>query len=104
MQPGVVETGRSLDHHVDINRQLQAGIARAGQIDQEGLDLLRHQALVRYAQRGGAQCVLLCGILDADGVAQLQADRRRRRQSVNGVQIKFEMKDSRDDDSLPDTR
>lgn len=30
VQPGVVEAGRSLDHHVDINRQLQAGIARAG--------------------------------------------------------------------------
>lgn len=30
VQPGVVEAGRSLDHHVDINRQLEAGVARAG--------------------------------------------------------------------------
>lgn len=42
---------------------------------------------MRYAQRGGAQCVLLCGILDGDGVAQLEGVTK----SVNGVQIKFEV-------------
>lgn len=71
VEPSVVEAGRSLHYHVDIDRQLKAGVASAGQVNQEGLDLLRHQTLVWNAQRGCTQCVLVVGVFDADCVAQL---------------------------------
>jgi len=72
VEPGVVETGWSSHHHVDIDGHLQARISGAGQVDQEGLDLLRHQTLVRNTQRGRAQCLLVGVVLDTDGIRQLQ--------------------------------
>lgn len=84
VESGVVKPGRSLYHHVDIDRQLEAHVSRAREVHQERLDLLRHYALVGNAQRGCAQCVLVGGVLDADCIAQLSVS-----WPVNGVQIKF---------------